>query len=109
MQEGSRACHICGAEVEDEEHFLMACPLYDELRASLFNEVTSQWQGDTQQVRQLRQRWAAGTQAQRFNLIMATQGEEEFRALGRYLERAWALRSMCLEPLPEDDELVLEP
>ena len=30
--EGSRACHVCGHDREDEEHFLMACPLYAELR-----------------------------------------------------------------------------
>jgi len=36
---GSRACLVCGAATEDAEHFLMACPLYDELRGTMVSSI----------------------------------------------------------------------
>ena len=99
---GSRACLVCGAEKEDEEHFLMACPLYDELRATLSNTVLSGLQTQPRH-KQLLRRWTMGTQARRFNLLMGMQGKDEIRALALYLEKAWALRStyLALQAAPQ--------
>jgi ssDNA-specific exonuclease RecJ len=34
-----RVCFICHDQIEDEKHVLLDCPLYADLRESLFNEV----------------------------------------------------------------------
>ena len=34
-----RVCFICYDQIEDEKHVLLDCPLYADLRESLFNEV----------------------------------------------------------------------
>ena len=31
-----RICPLCGKEAEDEKHFLVSCPVYQEKRKSLF-------------------------------------------------------------------------
>lgn len=94
--QGSRACEVCGAEAEDEEHFLMACPLYDELRGTLFEDISSLWQAAPARSHPPLQQWAQGTLAQRFDLIMASQGNDEVKALAGFMEQAWALRSAFL-------------
>jgi hypothetical protein len=33
-----RVCFICHDQIEDEKHVLLDCPLYADLRESLFNE-----------------------------------------------------------------------
>ena len=105
---GSRACLVCGAATEDEEHFLMACPLYDELRATLTSTVLASLQSETQsrQNQQLLRQWDRGTQAQRFDLLMALQDNDEVRALALYLEKAWDLRSsfLALQAAPQDTQ-----
>ena len=36
-----RLCELCNLNVtEDEKHFLLSCPFYDDIRYELFNEVT---------------------------------------------------------------------
>jgi hypothetical protein len=34
-----RVCFICHDQIEDEKHVLLDCPLYADLRESLFSEV----------------------------------------------------------------------
>ena len=34
-----RVCFICQDQIEDEKHVLLDCPLYADLRESLFSEV----------------------------------------------------------------------
>ena len=34
-----QGCFICHDQIEDEKHVLLDCPLYADLRESLFNEV----------------------------------------------------------------------
>ena len=89
----SRACHVCGAVTEDEEHFLMACPLYDELRATLLASIRA---GIASRHKSMLRGWDRGTQARRFNTIMALQSKEEVASLATYLEKAWDLRSAFL-------------
>ena len=70
---GSRACLVCGAATEDEEHFLMACPLYDELRGTMVSSILAGLRALPKQNYHLLRRWERGTQAQRFNVIMGLQ------------------------------------
>jgi len=70
---GSRACLVCGAATEDEEHFLMACPLYDELRGTMVSSILAGLRALLKQNYHLLRRWERGTQAQRFNVIMGLQ------------------------------------
>ena len=37
--ESERLCSLC-ADVENEFHFVMICPLYDDIRCNLFNEIS---------------------------------------------------------------------
>ena len=90
----SRACLVCGAGTEDEEHFVMTCPLYDELRTDLISSVGAGLRARRQQ--QVLRRWERGAHAQRFNIIMASQDKEDVQALATYLEKAWDLRSTFL-------------
>ena len=98
----SRACLVCGAAMEDEEHFIMACPLYDELRTDLTSSVEGGLRARRQQ--QLLRRWERGTQAQRFNVIMASQDKGDVQALATYLEKAWDMRSahLAAQAAPQD-------
>jgi hypothetical protein len=100
----SRACLVCGAEREDEEHFLMACPLYDELRTTLVSTVLAGPMQTQTRKKQFLRRWTRGTQTRRFDLLMALQGKDEVRALALYLEKAWDLRStyLALQAAPKD-------
>ena len=42
MKEDERICQLCkGNEVEDEHHFLFVCPLYNDLRESMFHEIVT--------------------------------------------------------------------
>jgi hypothetical protein len=93
---GSRACLVCGAATEDEEHFLMACPLYEELRATLASSVLAGLQTQSHSNQQLLRRWTRGTQARRFDILMSLQSKDEVRALALYLEKAWEMRSTFL-------------
>ena len=93
---GSRACLVCGAATEDEEHFLMACPLYEELRATLTSAVLAGLRSRSPSNQQFMRRWTRGTQAGRFDLLMSLQSKDEVRALALYLEKAWDLRSTFL-------------
>ena len=38
IERNQRKCLICKTEIEDELHFLIICPLYDEERATLFQQ-----------------------------------------------------------------------
>ena len=80
----------------------MACPLYGELRATLTGTVLSVLQTQPCHKKLLR-RWTRGTQARRFDLLMASQGKDEIRALAVYLEKAWDLRSsyLALQAAPQ--------
>ena len=90
----SRACRVCGVATEDEEHFLMTCPLYDELRATMLANIRV---GLASRHKSLLRGWDRGSQARRFNTIMALQTHEEVASLATYLEKAWDLRSAYLE------------
>jgi hypothetical protein len=76
----SRACLVCGAATEDEEHFLMACPLYDEVRSDLMGTVLASLHTRPQQGEQLMRRWQGGAQADRFDIIMASHAGHRRRA-----------------------------
>jgi hypothetical protein len=41
VPENERTCDICSLDVESEEHFLLVCPLYDDLREELFIYVST--------------------------------------------------------------------
>ena len=74
----------------------MACPLYDELRATLTSTVLAGLQSQARSNQQLLRRWTRGTQARRFDLLMSLQSKDEVRALALFLEKAWDLRSTFL-------------
>jgi hypothetical protein len=97
----SRACLVCGHACEDEEHFLMACPLYDELRSQLLEAVLASLQQQPRVHQHALRLWQAGRLADRFDITMSLQGKDEIQALATYLERAWGLRTAYLASLAE--------
>jgi hypothetical protein len=101
-----RACLVCGAATEDEEHFLMACPLYDEVRSDLMGTILASLNSRPQQSPRLMRRWQEGTQAHRFDIIMASQDTDDVQALALYLEKAWDLRAsfLALQAAPQDSQ-----
>ena len=94
--QGSRACPVCGYHREDEEHFLMGCPLYEELRPPLGNAVTAALLSKPQAYQQTLRRWEGGLLTDRFDVIMAMQDKDAIRALVTFLEQAWTLRTSFL-------------
>ena len=40
LEESKRVCYNCESEVETEEHVLMDCPVYSDLRETLFSKIT---------------------------------------------------------------------
>ena len=100
-RDGSRSCPVCGAEVEDEEHFLMACPLYDELRRDLLQGVTGRLRASSSSNRHLLRRWIRATQAQRFDILMSLDGKDDIKALADHLVQAWDLRAVFLSQMAE--------
>ena len=39
MDRDARFCPFCPNRIEDEKHFLIACPIYGHLRAELYSEA----------------------------------------------------------------------
>ena len=95
------ALSACGAEVEDEEHFLMACPLYDELRRDLLQGVTGRLRASSSSNRHLLRRWIRATQAQLFDILMSLDGKDDIKALADHLVQAWDLRAVFLSQMAE--------
>jgi hypothetical protein len=77
--------------VEDEEHFLMACPLYEDLRRDLVDETERVLQAAVHR-RQLRA-WQQGAEGARFDIIMALDDKGHIARLARYLDHAWQSRA----------------
>jgi len=87
----ARACPVCGAAVEDEQHFLMACPLYDEIRLTFLEETERALQAPAHG-RRLRV-WRQGADGSRFDIVMSLDDKGHIGRLARYLDQAWQSRA----------------
>ena len=104
-QEDSRACRVCGYHQEDEEHFLMECPLYDELRTSLIETTTARLQtlNHNYADRSSMSCWVGGTKAARFDIIMGLPDKVVVKALAAFLKEAFTLKAEYLARLVSSD------
>ena len=78
-----RKCRYCNLEVvEDEEHFLLKCPLYSEERLSLFNsvvlDVSAMSQGDV------------------FLYLLSSKEPKIIKALGKFIHNAFRKREKVM-------------
>ena len=78
-----RECRYCKLdEVEDEEHFLLKCPLYNEQRLSLFNSVVLNV--------------SAMSQGDVFVCLLGSKEPTTIKALGTFLHNAFRKREKVI-------------
>jgi len=90
----ARACPVCGAAVEDEQHFLMACPLYEDVRRGLLEETERVLQAVAHR-RRLRA-WMQGAERTRFDIVMGLEDKGHIGRLARYVDEAWQSRAVFI-------------
>ena len=80
LSEEYRICRVCKTEAESEEHFLMRCTAYDDIRKELIPEFDKEKDEDT-----------IG------KIFFGIGKEEEINRVIRYIRRATAKRKRILE------------
>ena len=76
-----RICYFCKNKIENEEHFMIECPLYTPLRR-VFENICN----DTYP------RYKNLTGEQKFIFLMSNENEKIIRALGKYISESFILR-----------------
>jgi len=87
IERNKRFCYFCNEKVEDEEHFLLICPLYRPQRKNLENvckESSKNW-------------YHTMTNGQKFIFIMSNENEEILNRLGSYIFNSMRLRDKMIE------------
>ena len=76
-----RKCYFCKNKIENEEHFMIECPLYAPLRI-IFENICSD----------MYPRYNNLTGEQKFIFVMSNENEKIIRALGKYISESFILR-----------------
>ena len=73
-----RLCEVCNlAQIEDEQHFVMVCPLYENVRTNLYNHVQNQFP-----------EFRIMNQQSKFEFLL----KQRWRDLSKYIVQAWNIR-----------------
>lgn len=76
-----RLCDLCNTDIEDEYHFLMACPKYAEFRQQMITNVSEKYP-----------EIVGLSLTEKFRLIVQLQ----FKELATFLDKAWHKRKALL-------------
>ena len=76
-----RKCYFCKNKIENEEHFMIECPLYTPLRRGFENICSDTYP-----------RYKNLTGEQKFIFLMSNENEKIIRELGKYISESFILR-----------------
>ena len=76
-----RKCYFCKNKIENEEHFMIECPLYTPHRRTFENICNEMYP-----------RYKNLTGEQKFIFLMSNENEKIIRALGKYISESFTLR-----------------
>ena len=86
IERNERKCLFCKTEIEDEEHFLVACPLYSPQRKVL-EEICKQNCNGFYDL----------NNKQKFIFIMSNENENMLKVLGKFIYDSMSLREKIVE------------
>ena len=81
LERNERKGYFCKSEIENEEHFLICCPLYSPQRQILENTCKDNCK-----------KYNYLTKKQKFIFIMSNENEEFNKTLGKFILHSLALR-----------------
>ena len=86
LERNERKCYLCKNQIENEEHFLINCPLFTPQRNRLENICKENCK-----------RYDNLTQEQKFIFIMCNEKSEIIKALGEFVFNCLILREMIID------------
>ena len=86
LERTQRKCYFCKNEIENEEHFLITCPLYSPLREVLENKCRTHCEG-----------YNYLTQGQKFIFIMSNENNEIINELGNFILHSLEIRDVIIK------------
>ena len=87
LERSDRKCFICKNEVEDERHFLIKCPLYENQRENLFQTCRE----NCQQFDSLE------SDENKFLFIMTNEDERVMRSVAKFISDSFKFRETALD------------
>ena len=86
IERNERLCYLCKNEIENEEHFLVTCPLYSPQRKVLENACVENCI-----------RYDYLSKEQKFIFIMSNENEDILKSLGNFIFNSMILREKIIE------------
>ena len=86
IERNERLCYLCKNEIENEEHFLVTCPLYSPQRKILENACVENCN-----------RYDHLNKEQKFIFIMSNENEDILKTLGKFVFNSMILREKIIE------------
>ena len=98
LERNERKCYVCKNQIENEEHFLLNCPLFTPQRKGL--EIIC---------KENCERYDNLTQEQKFIFIMSNEDPKVINALGKFVANCSLLREKFIETFTERILMILVP
>ena len=86
LERNARKCYMCKDKIEDEEHFLITCPLFSPQRKTLDNICKENCE-----------RYTNFTTNQKFVFIMSNENVNIIKALGQFVSNSLNLREQIID------------